>query len=434
MALAYQAFLKKGIDLAPLGLETNGAFISYFCTPKGAKVLGWAGVDGIHYCTIRGFGDMIFAVSPMNVGDYVHPIARNFEDLLRLLLSCTDMAALEQCYAWDEEQYKAFLMDCPATPKQQAVLDAIRSKTSLEPMEDAFHYVKQLQAEFDLSAIPYTEDYYDEDMNPDNQFRMAGVKLIGDGSVSGRTAWCDVPYLDSENPDKLSDEYGIPVCTPEDIESAKAFCKEHGCQLSIHAMGARTIDRAVGAGYGEKSWLKDNFKKTPYLRIEHVAMPTADAIKKAAEAGIAFVTQPIFLYAEIESYLTNMGLERTQTNYPIKDFIESGVQFSFSTDAPATAWATPSEPFACLKGAVTRKAYDGTDCGQEHRVDIETAIILYTAESAPMLGFEKVGMLKDGFAADFIVLDKDVLNIPAEEIDTVTVEETYVAGECVYRK
>lgn len=274
----------------------------------------------------------------------------------------------------------------------------------------------------------------EEDMNPDNQFRMAGIKLIGDGSVSGRTAWCDVPYLDSENPDKLSDEYGIPVCTPEDIESAKAFCKEHGCQLSIHAMGARTIDRAVGAGYGEKSWLKDNFKKTPYLRIEHVAMPTADAIKKAAEAGIAFVTQPIFLYAEIESYLTNMGLERTQTNYPIKDFIESGVQFSFSTDAPATAWATPSEPFACLKGAVTRKAYDGTDCGQEHRVDIETAIILYTAESAPMLGFEKVGMLKDGFAADFIVLDRDVLNIPAEEIDTVTVEKTYVAGECVYSK
>ena len=274
----------------------------------------------------------------------------------------------------------------------------------------------------------------DEDMNPDNQFRMAGVKLIGDGSVSGRTAWCDVPYLDREDPSKLSDEYGIPVCTPEDIESAKAFCKKNHCQLSYHAMGARTIDRAVGAGYGETPWLKDSFKKTPYLRIEHVAMPTADAIKKAAEAGIAFVTQPIFLYAEIESYLVNMGLERTQKNYPIKDFIESGVQFAFSTDAPATAWATPSDPFACLKGAVTRKAYDGTDCGQEHKVDIETAIILYTAESAPMLGFEKVGMLKDGFAADFVVLDKDVLNIPADDIDTVTVEETYVAGECVYKK
>ena len=104
MAFTYQTFLKRGIDLAPLGWETEGAFIPYFCTPRGAKVLGWAGVDGIHYCTIRGFGEMIFAVSLMNIGDYVHPIARNFEDLLRLLLSCTDMAALGQCYACDEEQ------------------------------------------------------------------------------------------------------------------------------------------------------------------------------------------------------------------------------------------------------------------------------------------------------------------------------------------
>lgn len=185
MALTYQTFLKKGINLAPLGWETEGTFIPYFRTPKGAKVLGWAGVDGIHYCTIHGFGDMIFAVSPMNVGEYVHPIARNFEDLLRLLLSCTDMAALEQCYAWDEEQYKAFLMDCPATPEQQAVLDAIQAKTNLEPTEDAFHYVKQLQAEFDLSAIPYTEDYYNEDMNPTAPKQTPQWEVTFDGSFWG---------------------------------------------------------------------------------------------------------------------------------------------------------------------------------------------------------------------------------------------------------
>ena len=197
MAFTYQTFLKRGIDLAPLGWETEGAFIPYFCTPRGAKVLGWAGVDGIHYCTIRGFGEMIFAVSPMNIGDYVHPIARNFEDLLRLLLSCTDMAALEQCYAWDEEQYKAFLMDYPATPEQQAVLDAIRAKTNLEPMEDAFHYVKQLQASFDLSAIPYTEDYYDEDMNPAAPKGTPQWKVIFDGGFwdhpKGRRPGKEIP-------------------------------------------------------------------------------------------------------------------------------------------------------------------------------------------------------------------------------------------------
>lgn len=119
-------------------MERRTENTAYFCTPKGAAIIGWAGVDGIHYCFVDGFGETVFAVSPMNVGDYVHPVARNFEDLLRLLLSCVDMAALEQCYAWDEEQYKAFLIDCPATEEQQAVLDAIAAEFGLSPMEDAF--------------------------------------------------------------------------------------------------------------------------------------------------------------------------------------------------------------------------------------------------------------------------------------------------------
>ncbi len=162
----YERFRKMKIDFGCLGIQQLVHYENYYCTPKGAKIIGSAGVDGIHYCTIPQFGEMIFAVSPMNFGDCVHPIARNFEDLLRLLLSCADMAVLEQCYAWDEEEYKAWRMDCPATKQQARALAAIQAEFGLEPMEDAFAYVKQLQAEFDLSRIPYTEDYYDIDMNP----------------------------------------------------------------------------------------------------------------------------------------------------------------------------------------------------------------------------------------------------------------------------
>lgn len=162
----FKRFQKLNINHGCLGIQQLEHYEHYYCTPKDAKIIGCAGVDGIHYCTIPEFGDMIFAVSPMNFGDCVHPIARNFEDLLRLVLACVDMAALEQCYGWDEEQFKAFLIDCLATKEQQNVLDAIRKEFGLEPMADAFTYVKQLQAEFDLSGIPYTEDYYAPDMNP----------------------------------------------------------------------------------------------------------------------------------------------------------------------------------------------------------------------------------------------------------------------------
>ena len=160
-----KSFGKTKIDLSPLGFNQEGDSELYYCTPKNAEILATSGVDGIHYCTIPQFGEMIFAVSPMNFGDCVHPIARCFEDLLRLLLHCGDIAALEQCYAWDEQQYKAFLTDCPVTEKQQAVLDEIKSKCGIEPITDSFAYVKKLQAEFDLTQIPYTEDYYDPEMN-----------------------------------------------------------------------------------------------------------------------------------------------------------------------------------------------------------------------------------------------------------------------------
>lgn len=161
----YDKLKEENIDLRLLGFEQREINITYYCTPKDAKILGWAGVDGIHYCTIPEFGEMIFAVNPMDFGDCVHPIAGNFEDLLRLLLSCADMEVLEQCYAWDEEQFKAFMMDCPATEEQQTVLERLKKTFNLEPIDDVFDYVKTLQAQFDLSQIPYTDDYYDPDMN-----------------------------------------------------------------------------------------------------------------------------------------------------------------------------------------------------------------------------------------------------------------------------
>ena len=276
----------------------------------------------------------------------------------------------------------------------------------------------------------------DPDFMGDDKFRLVGVKMVGDGSVSGRTAWCDVPYLPvpDENgavPANAPEEYGMPVCTEEEIQAALDFCKKNKCQLSIHCMGARAIDRAVDLTWEEKPWMDD--ARIPSVRLEHVAMPTPQAVRRSAEAGIAWATQPIFLYSEIESYQKNMQPERVGENYNIADWKEAGIRFAFSTDAPATSWATPSEPFANLKGAVTRKAWNGEDCGQRHKVDIETAIKLYTREGGPIAGFTDVGMLKEGYMADFIVLDRDVLKIPEEEIDQVKVLETWIDGECVFR-
>ena len=120
--------------------------------------------------------------------------------------------------------------------------------------------------------------------------------------------------------------------------------------------------------------------------------------------------------------------------YPYKKMLDAGVTLGFSTDAPATYWSDPSDPFPGLKLAVTRTAADGTDCGKEQAVDIETAVRLYTAGSAQAAGFPDVGMLAPGYHADFAVLSDDLLDIPAEDIDKVKVIQTYVDGQCVYER
>ena len=156
-------------------------------------------------------------------------------------------------------------------------------------------------------------------------------------------------------------------------------------------------------------------------------------MEKAAAHGISFVTQPIFLYAESASYLANLGTERIRECYPVRTMLEKGVTLGYSTDAPATFWSVPSDPFPGLKLAVTRRAADGTDCGREHAVDIRTAVTLYPKGAAQAAGFSGIGMLAPGYHADFAVLDRDILEIPAEEIDQVRVAETNLDGICIYK-
>ena len=159
--MTYKEFKKSNIDLSPVGFQA-GAGVRYFCTPRGARILGSAGVDGIHYCFIRGHGETVFTVSPMNEpGNYVHPIALSWDDLLRLLLATGDMAALEQAHGWSRERFHRFLAEYPPTPEQQAVLDTIQEQTGLELLKDPYEYIHEIQAHFDYSALRFSSEYYD---------------------------------------------------------------------------------------------------------------------------------------------------------------------------------------------------------------------------------------------------------------------------------
>ena len=138
----YAEFCQTGIDLTNLSVDMKTPSEPYFCTPEGAQIFGRAGVDGIHYCFLPGFGETVFAVSPMNgEGTRIHPIAADFEDFLRLLLACGDAAALEQAWQWSEPQFQSFLDEIEP---DETVMDALRS-LGLAPMAHPWAYLKALR-------------------------------------------------------------------------------------------------------------------------------------------------------------------------------------------------------------------------------------------------------------------------------------------------
>ena len=157
----YQQFKKLNIDHSTIGLEQCDTYAPYFCTPKGAKVIGCASVDGIHYCFVKGFDEMVFAVSPVNLpGEYVHPIARSFGDMLSLLLACGSMDAIEQAHMWDEATFDGYIKENQPGEAQTAAMAVIREQLGIVPMGHPFAYINELQEGFDYSQLKFSAEYY----------------------------------------------------------------------------------------------------------------------------------------------------------------------------------------------------------------------------------------------------------------------------------
>lgn len=158
----YKKYKELNIDTSCLGLIPGSETSEYFCTPLGAKVIGWEGVDGIHYCMIRGFKDMVFSVNPTEGNNqYVHPIASTFKDFLRLLLACGNVSVIEQIYCSDAAEFHELTSKYAITSQQASVLEEINRNFRISPLEQPYEYVKAIQEKFDYTSIRFSKDYYE---------------------------------------------------------------------------------------------------------------------------------------------------------------------------------------------------------------------------------------------------------------------------------
>lgn len=168
----YQQFINLDMDFSRIGFFAEDDKYRYFCTPKNGRIIGSMGVDGVHFCMVDGCGDMIFAVNPIPPGDvYVYPVAENFADFLGLVLATGSTNVLDQLYYMDRDGYDSLMnsrsnVDFITAPQHIEILQKIQ-RLGVQPVENPYDYVKNLQAEFDYSKIKFSDEFY-EDTCTDN--------------------------------------------------------------------------------------------------------------------------------------------------------------------------------------------------------------------------------------------------------------------------
>lgn len=254
------------------------------------------------------------------------------------------------------------------------------------------------------------------------QVFIGGVKVVGDGSIGGKTAWFKEHYLNQP------DNYGMPTTSKEEILKAYDIAKSNNLGLWVHGIGTKTIDLITQTLKDKEPWLKDEAS----IRIEHCTAPSEEALKIMKDKDITVVSQPVFQFAEIEAYLESIGEERTSKTYPHRTILDNNIKLVLSSDAPATSWADPANPFVGMYGAITKTCYNGFKSGLDEKINITEAIKAYTIDAIKCLGIPNLGMIKEGYIADFVVLNHDIINEDPKVLLDTKAEQTFMNGKKVY--
>lgn len=260
----------------------------------------------------------------------------------------------------------------------------------------------------------------------DERLRIGAIKIVADGSSSGRTAAVSEPYIDAPG------NTGIMYISQEELDEKVLASHKAGFQVGVHAIGDRAISAVLDSF--EKA-LRELPRADHRLRIEHCGICTSVIVERIRRMGVIPVPQPIFLYGEGESYRAGLGEERVKWAYPLRSFLENGVVTPMSSDCPATSGTELISPLLGIYVAVTRKTDSGRELGPEQRIRVEDALRCYTLNSAYATFEDDIkGSIEPGKLADFAVLSEDPTKIPKEKIKDVYVEMTVVGGRVAYTR
>jgi predicted amidohydrolase YtcJ len=256
-----------------------------------------------------------------------------------------------------------------------------------------------------------------------NWVRFGYLKAFADGSMGSGTALMFEPFND------VPSSSGLAMWPYDALEKMVVAADKAGFQIGIHAIGDKANNWALNAF--EKAG-QVNGRHDSRHRIEHAQTLRNSDIPRFAQLGVIPSMQPTHCITDKRFYEKRVGIERCREAYAWKSLIDAGSILAFGTDYQVE----PLNPMEGLYAAVTRKdrlGEPGDGWFPEQKLTMEEAIKYYTYGSAyAQFMDDRKGMIRKGYFADIVIVDKDLLTIPESEIMKTKVDYTIVGGKVVY--
>jgi predicted amidohydrolase YtcJ len=251
-------------------------------------------------------------------------------------------------------------------------------------------------------------------------YNFAGWKIAVDGGAAAGTA---LMYDKNTSASQRSYLYH----TQENLNEMVAMFHKEGYQVAFHVVGDKAIDMALDA-------IEYALEKAPRTdhrhRLEHVIVPTPEALERIKKLGVVVSAQPQWITFFGGAWMEFLG-EYASRFMPLKTMLDKGIPLAFGCDVPATPLIDPKW---ALIGATTRMTYEMTPILPDESISMRDTLRAHTMGSAYAAFEENTrGSIEPGKRADMVVWSEDLYSASLRQLVNVRVEATIVEGEVAYK-
>lgn len=254
---------------------------------------------------------------------------------------------------------------------------------------------------------------------------VRSVKIYGDGALGSRGAALIDAYSDKAG------EKGLLVTQPDALTELMKMTIQAGFQANVHAIGdyanKLALDRFEILTNAEQ-------RKQGRHRIEHAQIVAPKDIPRFASLGILPSMQPTHATSDKNMAGARLGVARLRGAYAWRSFVDQGSRIVGGSDYPVEL----ANPFFGLHAAVTRQDQQNQPAGgwlPEQKLNLTEALRAFTVDAAyGAYQDEAMGSLLPGMWADFILVDRDIGTLPAEQLWQAQVLQSWVGGNLRYQR